>query len=327
MLIRSSEWPLFGWAADVRPALGEARQAGRDVVLGTLVRVEGSAPRPIGTLMLFDEDVATGYFSGGCLEADVANHAAAVRKEGEPRVLVYGRGSPWIDIRLLCGGRLEVLLERVTATDPAGGDLLDMGSRREPALWMTDGRVRQVARAVSSAPLLEWNGTDSRLRFDPAWRVIVVGGDPIALAMAQLASTSGFETIMVRPDGPSMGPPLPNVAYRRQEAFEAIADLAPDEWTCIVTATHDDEVDDRALLAALHSDAAYVGVLGSVARAAERRGRLLAAGLPASRLSALHAPIGLARCGKAPWEVAVSVVAEIMQVRTAARGQALRRGM
>jgi xanthine dehydrogenase accessory factor len=314
MLIQSAQWPLFGWAADVRPALREAVDGGRDVVMGILVRLEGSSPRPVGTTMLFDGDRATGYFSGGCLEADVANHAAEVRADGRPRFLVYGQGSPWIDIRLLCGGRLEILLERIQAEDPSAHELLRLMAARRPAFWSTDGTDRRVLDAAAM-PALTWNGKRCGLRFDPVWRLILVGGDPIALAIAELASLAGFETIIIRPNGPNEEPPTPNVLYRRGDAFGEIQALVPDAWTCVVTATHDDEVDDRALLAALETGATYVGVLGSTKRVADRKTRLLAAGLPEARLSALHAPIGSARCGKAPWEVAVSVMGEIMQVR------------
>lgn len=90
----------------------------------------------------------------------------------------------------------------------------------------------------------------------------------------------------------------------------------PDRWTAVVTATHDDDVDDVAILAALRAETAYVGVLGSATRVAPRRQRLIAAGLSITRVAALHAPIGTVRSGKAPWEVAISVVAEIMQTRT-----------
>ncbi|MDE2413122.1 MAG: XdhC family protein, partial [Sphingomonadales bacterium] len=119
MQLNDADWPTFGWIADVRPALREASRGGRSVVLATLTGQSGAAPRPIGTQMVFDGAAATGYFSGGCLEADVANHAAVVLADGAPRRLVYGEGSPWIDVRLVCGGRIEILLERIAPDDDA----------------------------------------------------------------------------------------------------------------------------------------------------------------------------------------------------------------
>ena len=91
-------------------------------MLATLFKVEGSAPRGPGAQMLFDRNAASGYFSGDCIEGDVAAHAAEVLADGQPQVLHYGMGSPWIDIRLRCGGALHVLVERIAA-DSAAADL------------------------------------------------------------------------------------------------------------------------------------------------------------------------------------------------------------
>lgn len=316
MQLEASDWPTFGWIDDVRPALAEARAAGRAVVLGTLIAVEGSSPRPAGSQMLFDGHRAAGYFSGGCLEADVANHAADVLASGAPRVLVYGRGSPWIDIRLLCGGRLEILLERIEADDEAVGRLLALRQARRPAYWRSDGIDRAVfadAPPDIDGPDIEGSVTK---RLDPTWRLLVVGGDPIALALASLGAQAGFATSLLRPDGPSSPPPIPGVDYRRGALAKEMRAIAPDPWTAIVSATHDDDLDDVAIAAGLGSEAAYVGVLGSARRVPERRRRLMDTGMTPLEIARLHAPIGAARCGKAPWEVAVSVLAEIMEMRT-----------
>ena len=78
ILIDGADWPVFGWNDDIRPALAEAREAGRGAVLATLYKVEGSAPRGAGAQMLFAGTEASGYFSGDCIEGDVARHAAEV---------------------------------------------------------------------------------------------------------------------------------------------------------------------------------------------------------------------------------------------------------
>src|ERR1700756_4982288 len=126
------EWPTFGLAEDVRPALRQARDAGRPLALATLTAVEGGGPRPPGTQMVFAEGIAAGYFSGGCVESDVADHAFACLDDGQPRTLVYGEGSPWPDIRLLCGARIEIFLERVAPRDAALGELLSAHLERRP---------------------------------------------------------------------------------------------------------------------------------------------------------------------------------------------------
>src|SRR5437868_2970441 len=133
---------------DVRPSLRQAREAGQACVLATLIEVEGGGPRPVGTQMVFAPGITAGYFSGGCVESDVADHAAACLDDGQPRTLVYGAGSPWPDIRLLCGARIEIFLERVAPDDPALAELLAAHEERRPVVWVSDGVARECAPEV-----------------------------------------------------------------------------------------------------------------------------------------------------------------------------------
>src|SRR5690606_13000451 len=166
-------------------------------VLATLTSVEGGGPRPPGTQMVFAEGLLAGYFSGGCVEGDVAGHAAACLDDGEPRRLVYGEGSPWPDIRLLCGARIEIFLERIEPDDPALAELLDAAQARRVAVWISDGR-RRICGPPGSKP---WPGAIQRT-YEPAQRLVVFGGDPTALAIAMLGAQAGLETTLVRPKGP-----------------------------------------------------------------------------------------------------------------------------
>jgi len=305
------EWPLFGMTDDVRPAMRAAQAAGEACALATLVAVEGGGPRPVGTQMVFAPGIAAGYFSGGCVESDVADHAAACLDDAEPRRLVYGEGSPWPDIQLLCGARIEIFVERVAADDPALAELLAARDQRRPVTWVSDGRRRVCAPQVQP-----WEGAMVR-RHDPVARLVVVGGDPTALAIAQLGAQADFETTLVRPKGPEAPPPIPGLAYSRAEPQAALAAIGIDPWTAIAIATHDLETDRAALRVALPSQAGYVGLLGARKRLAERLGQLRAEGIAPSAIARLHAPIGLDIGGKAPWEVAVSVIGEIMALRYA----------
>lgn len=315
MQLAGADWPTFGWTDDVRPALREAVRDRRDVVLATLIRLEGSAPRPVGTQMLFDGAEAVGYFSGGCLESDVANHAAAVLDDGEPRHLVYGQGSPWIDVRLTCGGRIELLLERIGHRDKTVARMLELGEQRRTAFWWSDG----VNRITDTRPVVPSPLTTDRPSYDlvyqPAWRMVVVGADPIALAIARLGALSGFETILLREDRTDGASPLEAVACRYGSIARTLPSLGIDRWTAVVSVTHDDTLDDQAMFCALARGAGYAGVLGAARKAPDRKLRLARAGLDEERIEAMRAPVGLPGCGKAPFEVAVSVLAEIMRTR------------
>ena len=323
MTLTLPEWPLFGLAEDMRPALKAAAAAGEAAALVTLHTVEGGGPRPPGAQMLLSEAIASGFLSGGCVEGDVAVHAARTIADGEPRHLVYGEGGPWPDIRLLCGARIEILVERVAPDDPCVAELLALADARRPAVWVSDGRVRRIEPGPNGrAPACRVRAAPFELHrlFEPVPRLVVVGADPIALATASLGAQAGFETTLVRPKGPLAPPPLAGVAYSRAEPAEALDAVGLDPWTAVAVATHDWDTDQAALVAALPSPAAYVGVLGARRRLPERLARLTAAGVDPASLSRLKGPIGLDLGGKAPWEVAVSVIAEIIAERERAGG-------
>lgn len=306
------DWPTYGLGDDQRPALRGLLEAGRPAALATIAALDGGGPRPLGTQMVFGDGVVSGFLSGGCVEGDVAGHAAATLADGEPRCLVYGAGSPWPDIRLLCGARIEILVERILPGDPAAAELFRRMDAREPAAWVSDGRRRRCG----PADLSPWPGAVV-IRHDPIWKLVVLGGDPTALAIAQLGAQAGLAATLVRPRGPTVPPPLAGVAYRRDDPAEALGAIGLDAWTAVAICGHDIELDHAALLAALPSLAPYVGLLGARRRLPERIERLKAAGLADRDFARLRAPIGLDLGGKSPWEVAVATIAEVIALRAA----------
>ena len=178
--------------SDVRPALARALEAGRPSVLASLHAVEGAAPLGEGAQILFDEGAAAGFVSGGCVEGDVALHALQALEDDKPRWLIYGRGGP-PDIQLLCGSRIELMLEKIAGSDPAAKRLIALGQARRMALWLSDG-VRRVCLADDEAPnavpsalrpalvqaethTAPAGGADGAIyrRYSPAFRLVVVG--------------------------------------------------------------------------------------------------------------------------------------------------------
>jgi xanthine dehydrogenase accessory factor len=314
MMASLPEWPVFGFDDDARPALRAAAAAGHPAALATIVALDGGGPRPVGTQMVIAGAAVSGFLSGGCLEADVVGHARSVLEDQTPRRLVYGQGSPWPDIRLLCGARIEVQLECVAPDDPATRTLLELTDARAPAAWLSDGRRRECAVPdQASAP---WPGAFRRL-YQPNVRLVVLGADPTALAIATLGAQIGCETTLVRPRGPVEPPPIPGAAYIRDDPEEALAHIGLDPWTAVAVAIHDAELDHASLAVALPSKAFYVGALGARRRVPERIDGLKRAGLSDADIGRLRAPIGLHLGGKAPWEVAVAVLAEITAERYA----------
>ncbi len=312
MALLLPQWPVFGLGDDARPALRAALSTGHPAALATIVGLSGGGPRPIGTQMVLAANVLSGFLSGGCLEADVAGHAHEVLAGGAPKRLVYGEGSPWPDIRLLCGARIEIQLERIEPGDAASGRLFAVSDARVAALWVSDG-IRRVCEPAERA-FAAWPGAYAKV-FEPVPRLIVLGSDPTALAIATLAAQAGFDTTLVRPKGPVEPPPIAGIAYSRDAPDAALDAIGLDRWTAVAVATHDAELDHAALVAALPSSAFYVGALGARRRVEDRRTWLKAAGVAEDRIDRLHAPIGLDIGGKAPWEVAIAVLAQITALR------------
>ena len=107
--------PAFAGAAtslEILRFMAEADRRGLRAALVTITGLTGSSSRPVGTLMGVAEDGCfAGSFSGGCIEAAVVAEAVEAIRDGRPRQVRYGAGSPYIDIRLPCGGGVDLLFQ------------------------------------------------------------------------------------------------------------------------------------------------------------------------------------------------------------------------
>lgn len=108
------------------PEIDQWRKEGKGVAIATVIKVEGSAPRPVGGRMAVSSDgKMAGSVSGGCVESSVFMEAQQVLKTGEPRLLHFGITDEmaW-DVGLACGGNIDVFVEPLTesAAGTTGGD-------------------------------------------------------------------------------------------------------------------------------------------------------------------------------------------------------------
>src|SRR3990170_6337600 len=151
-------------------------------------------------------------------------------------------------------------------------------------------------------------------------RLIVVGAAHISQFLAPMATLAGFEVIVIDPRRAfASAERFPGVTLIDAWPDEALEQLQLDATSAVVTLTHDPKLDDPALIAALASPAFYVGALGSTRTHAKRVARLTEAGL-GGKVERIHAPVGLDLGGRAPREIAVSILAEVIRVRY--RGEA-----
>jgi xanthine dehydrogenase accessory factor len=305
-----AEWPIYGLVDDVRPAIQEVFDGGNRGALVTLVGVDGPSPRPLGAQMLVTSDHrAAGYVSGGCIEGSLEVICQEVMATGQARRVSFGANSPFIDVHLLCGTSIDLVVEPIAQTDPTWWQIRAAKATRTPITRSlnSDG-VAEASPVFGSPKLLDKGGISYSRCYLPATRIIVFGSDPVALALLQLGGASGLETWCVRPLGPDARPPFPVTDYSRTD----IAGDSFDAWTAVITTTHDLDKDHQVLARALASDAFYVGALGSLRKREERVLRLRDGGLEAQALDRLRAPVGLNIGAATPYEIAISILADII---------------
>lgn len=189
------------------------------------------------------------------------------------------------------GCRGELMLEREQLAEAAG--LLATG--RSTALATAGGCF---ARAYVPSP-----------------RLLIIGAVHIAQALAGMATTAGYEVVVIDPRRAFASVErFPGVQLSDEWPDEALARLGLDGATALVALSHDPKLDDPALELALPSALFYIGALGSRRTHEKRLQRLRTAGL-GELTGRIHSPIGLDLGGRSPAEIAVAILAEVIQVR------------
>ena len=286
---------------------------GDRMALATVVSTWGSAPRPRGSHMLVHEDGRfEGSVSGGCVEGDILDTAAQVIAGAPFAVKKYGvaDASAW-EVGLPCGGEISVMVQPVSAE---GFD---------PELFDRIIEARADGQALTVTTDLESGHSDLRPietgeifanRYDPPRRLIVVGAVQIAQSLVGLARTLGIETVVVDPRGRFLTDErFPDTVLDDRWPDEAVAAYRPGPSTAVVTLSHDTKIDDPALIAALSTNAGYVGALGSRRSHAARLERLAAAGITPADLERIDGPVGLDIGAIGPAEIALSIAGAMVK--------------
>jgi xanthine dehydrogenase accessory factor len=320
--------------------LGDAlawRHAGHAVVLVTVVQTWGSAPRPPGALLAVrDDGVVSGSVSGGCVEDDLIARTKRGFKQlangdpaqDKPAVITYGvTKDEATRFGLPCGGTLRLVQEPLLDVSWVAQLLARTAAHQLVARTLTLATgVVQLGGAVRGQPL-HFDGELLTTVFGPKWRLLLIGAGQLSQAVAQMACMLDFDVLICDPReeyAATLGALSHGV--RRVEGMpdDVVRDMVPDDHTAIVALTHDPKLDDMALLEALKSQAFYVGALGSQRNQVVRKQRLMDHfDLQAEELERLHGPVGLALGARTPAEIAVSVVAEIVQVKNRVAAAAL----
>jgi xanthine dehydrogenase accessory factor len=298
--------PLFAFARD-------AEECGQRVVLVTLYAVEGTSSRNPGAHLVVREDGQyAGSLSDGCVEGAIARTALEVLVGGGSRELRLGRGSAFIDIRLPCGGAIDLMFNEL----PSGIAACILGriEAREPfrlSLPRGDGQVELLPDAERFG--LALSESHAFVSHVPPLRMAVMGHGPTISRLARLASTLDVEIQLVTQDERLAGD-------LRAQGFEpvvlkgvgSIPDLHLDRWTACTLFFHDHEWEPPLIGLMLKSDAFFIGAMGSRKTHEERRARLGQAGFAAEDIERIAAPIGLIPSLRDPETLAVSTLAQVI---------------
>lgn len=315
----------------------EWHQSGKGAVLATVIETWGSAPRQPGSqLAISGAGEMMGSVSGGCVEGAVVVEALEALAEGRSRVLTFGVSDETaFSVGLACGGTIRVLVEPVGAAD-AGGSfegmpegmlqvIVNMRARRQPVAYgvTPDDWIRRIILPGYPPIMPRFRADRSGMTdegefiaiFNPPLRLLVVGAVHIAQALLPMARLAGYDPVLIDPrEAFASFDRFPGETILHDWPDEALTSLKPDARTAVVTLTHDSKLDDPAIMAALASEAFYLGCLGSTRTHAKRLERLRAQGLGDQQLARIHAPVGLDIGARSPAEIAVSVLAQVTQV-------------
>ncbi|MEX2143187.1 MAG: XdhC family protein [Anaerolineales bacterium] len=326
---------------ELLPGLENWLKDGERVALATVISTWGSAPRRPGSVMAVSHSGGMlGSVSGGCVEGAVFQAALEVIKTQRPQRLHFGVAdeTAW-DVGLACGGQIEVfvqpaepsllnpLLTRLKADQ--GSYLTTVISGPAEQLGAQELADEQGSPIVASHGLLNSSAAssikhavilpqeDRELFVNPLLAsptLVIIGGVHIAVALASIARTLNFHTVIVDPRKVFASAQRFTEADELIQAWpqQAFQQLSLTSSTAVASLSHDPKIDDPALLAALASPAFYIGALGSRQTQAKRRQRLLAAGLSEDHLSRLHAPIGIEIGAETPEEIALAIMSQVI---------------
>ena len=279
--------------------------------LAVITGVEGPSYRPVGAAMaLFADGGRLGSLSSGCIEADLARHAEDALRNGRPALLRYGRGSPWFDIQLPCGGGLEIML--LPAPDPR---LLAEAARLSAARQVHALSIapdRGLLYAGSERPM-GWERGLFHLRRQPEPRFLIFGAGPEALVFAGLVHSAHFPALLASHDPETLEQAEPlGIDLRRLSTTSLPPDIPVDRWSNAVLFYHDHDREPPLLRDLLATPARYIGAQGSRRARDTRLEAMRQMGVSDPDLARLRGPIGLIPSTRDPRTLAVSVLAEIL---------------
>lgn len=284
--------------------------AGRPAALCAVVRTRGSTPQAPGAALLVRSDLSTlGTLGGGCVEAEVRRRAFQMLQDGQSGLLDYllNHDYGWDD-GLICGGRMYIAVMPFAAPRP---ELL--------SAYRTAFDAARSRRPATIPVVVEHEGDSQlyRVRLEVPPTLLIAGAGHVGAALARLAVGLDFHVVVIddRADFASSDRFPDGVELIAGDIAGALAKWPIDAGTYVVIVTRGHQHDHQALAAVIGADAGYIGLIGSKRKSRMILKDLAEAGAPAERVAAVRTPIGLPIGAVTVPEIAVSIAAELVQVR------------
>ncbi|TBW54442.1 XdhC family protein [Marinobacter halodurans] len=295
--------------------------AGERVWLCTILETWGSSPRPAGSMLAVSGDGHwAGSVSGGCLEEDLLQRTARGDQPDTPVIVDYGISAGDQErFRLPCGGRIQLLVEPLSARHLDGMQQLLQALADNRAVCrivaLDTGAVSIELDVPAPTGIRQEEGRVHQV-LGPECRLLLVGAGDVSAHVAAFGHRCGFAVTLCEPREAFLRgwweAETPAVATLPDDL---VMESFSDRYNAVLALAHDPRVDDMALLAALNSECFYVGAMGSKQTSRARRERLLSLGVTDEQLARLHAPVGVAIRSKTPAEIAVSIIADLVDAR------------
>ncbi len=282
-------------------------------VLVTITDVIGRSSRAPGAHMAVAESGAfLGSFSGGCVEAAVVAEAQRVIVSGNPERIRFGSGSPFIDIKLPCGGGIDLLILPQPFRQAIEKACQSLSARNAVSLRMTVEGALQT-ELVGEGGASRWEGGSFVACHAPDLRLVALGHGAEVQALASLGRAYGIEVTVLSPDDAI----VEREREARSEAYLLKAlgpspHLVTDRHTAVVFLFHDHDWETALLVQALEQQTLYVGAMGSRQTQARRIAELVDYGVSANQAERIVGPIGLIPATRDPETLALSVLAQIV---------------
>lgn len=300
----------------LHPALDDpwelARAHPEEAVLAVLTDTHGPSYRdPGAALAILPDGSFAGAITSGCIEADLFARAREVRATGRPQSLRYGEGSQFFDLRLPCGGAVEITLFPLRDPDCLGA--LSVARQDRRAVSLTLGPDYRLS-------LGPWrrtgNGPDGfTLGFRPPVRFLIFGTGPEATVFTDLVRSLNMDHLLCSRDAATLRVAAGlGCQIRHMDGRGTSHNIEIDSRTAAVLFFHDHDHELDILRSLVSTSAFYIGALGSRRTQATRLDRLRNLAVSKSALERIRGPIGLIPSSRDPRSLAVSVLAEVMQL-------------